>query len=170
MEAGESTRVQARISKDVIEKVERQITEKMKGEGPAQARSIKVSRFMTLLLVGEDFEVTPLQPDRQEIVGNFRTWEWNIKSTSDGTKVLSLTIVTYTDEPGATTSISDVEDWTVEVYVTPSDRLSGFIRDNWQWLFSAVLVPFVGWAGWRFVFARMVKSLTHGNTGGQGGA
>jgi uncharacterized protein YchJ len=170
MEVGESTRVQARISKDVIEKVERQITEKMKGEGPAQARRIKVSRFMTLLLVGEDFKVTPLQPDRQEIVGNFRTWEWNIEPTSGGTKVLSLTIVTYTDEPGSSTSISDVEDWTVEVYVTASDRVSRFVRDNWQWLFSAVLVPVAGWAGWRLVFARMVKSIAHRGTGGQGGA
>jgi hypothetical protein len=87
----------------------------MKGEGPAQARNIKVSRFMTLLLVREDFEVTPLQPVRQEIVGTFRTWEWNIKPTSGGTKVLTLTIVTYADEPASDATISDMEDWTVEV-------------------------------------------------------
>jgi hypothetical protein len=170
MEAGESERVQARISKEVIEKVERQITEKMKGEGSPQARRIKVSRVMTLLLVGEDFEITPLQPDRQEIVGDFRTWEWNIKPRSGGTKILSLTIVTYADEPGVATSVSDVEDWTVEVYVTATDRVSRFVSDNWQWLFSAVLVPVIGWAGWRLVLARVFRSLSGRDAGGHGDA
>jgi hypothetical protein len=83
--------------------------------------------------------------------------------------VLSLTIVTYVDEPGSDATVIYVEDWTVEVYVTASDRVSGFVGDNWQWLFSAVLVPFVGWAGWRLIFARMVKSALGRDSGGQDG-
>jgi len=153
MRVGRTVRVQARISPEALTAAEQQLIEQMKGDGPPQARPIKITPEMSLTLTGEDFTITALSSDQQSIRLPFSEWEWNITPTSAGRKELRLTILTYPEGIGERAPFSAGEEWTVEVDVTIDYQMRQFVSDNWQWLAAAVVIPALTWAG-RSLFRR----------------
>ena len=127
-----------------IEQLQDQLTELGEKEG----EQIKVSDRMEAQLSGLGFTIAAITPAVQPVSGQGVTeWKWEIEPTKVGTRRLHLTLSALIDLKGreSTYSIRTFER-SLDVRVTWSERLSGFFSDNWQWLWTALLIPLAGWA------------------------
>ena len=127
-----------------IEQLQDQLTEL----GDKEGEQIKVSDRMEAQLSGLGFTIAAITPAVQPVSGQGVTeWRWEIEPTRVGTRRLHLTLSALIDLKGreSTYAIRTFER-SLAVRVTWSERLSGFLSDNWQWLWTALLIPLVGWA------------------------
>jgi Divergent InlB B-repeat domain len=141
---GDSAVIQLLLSaQQPIRQLQDMITELGKKEG---AR-IKVSNKMEAHLSGLNFKIQPITPEIQAVSEEEVTeWKWEIEATKTGTQRLHLTLSAFIDVEGQQASHTvRTFQRTLEIHVTWSDRMSGFIADNWQWLWTAILIPLVGW-------------------------
>ena len=123
--------------------------------GHKEAKEVKVSENMAARLTGSKsvFEITPAHEDDIQPVSKVRTtrWIWIIKALEPGEHklVLTLSAVLSLDGKGSPRTLG-VFRKTIPVELTLPDRLSAFIGSNWQWLWTALLVPVVGWLWTRY--------------------
>jgi hypothetical protein len=134
-----------------VEELRRQIRESGEpGQQIESAEQIITGSEMQARLTGQDFEIVANSPEVQAISYKEPTeWTWDISPTESGKKQLHLTITALFEVEGEeTTRQIESFDRTISVKVTWNQRLSGFISTNWQWLWTAILVPLVPWL-WR---------------------
>jgi len=112
---------------------------------------IKVDNQMQAILRGgEDFKITPITPETLPISNQTITqWRWDVKALRPGTLKLYLVL----------NAIVDVEDgsgkrpYTIQTFekqyviaVPWSDNaIARFVGNNWQWLWTTLLVPAALW-------------------------
>jgi hypothetical protein len=141
---GDSTEIQLLLSaREPIRKLQDRISELGKKEGA----QIRVSKRMEARLSGLNFKIQAIAPEIQAVGEQEVTeWKWEIEATKTGTQRVHLTLSAFIDVEGQQTShaIRTFEQ-TLEIHVTWYDRTSGFIAENWQWLWTAILVPIGGW-------------------------
>ena len=113
-------------------------------------QQIVTAKRMQARLTGSDFEIEATSPETQAITFSQPTdWTWDVAPTEGGeNKKLYLAVTALVRVEGETTprqirSFSK----TLTVNVTVGQRISGFMGTNWQWLWTAILVP-VGVWGW----------------------
>lgn len=144
IEIGMNSQVQLLMSvEDEIAELEAQITE----PGVVVSARVSVSQTMRATLKGTGFTITAVTDEEQIIPTTERSeWLWNVKPTSGGTQVLQLTLTAVLDVDGkqAKRTIKTFQK-EIEVEVPYSFLLSEFVSNNWQWLWSALLVPVGGW-------------------------
>ena len=124
-----------------------QIEKKIQEQGDLRNRRIRISRIMVANLKGSGFEINSITESLQVVdMSEDTEWRWEVTSRQPGMRNLYLTmdaIVTIEgqDRPHTIHSLSEV----IIVHVSLQQRISGFVANNWQWLWSAILVPFIGW-------------------------
>ena len=126
-----------------ISRLQEQITALGRREG---AR-IKASDAMEANLAGTGFKIEAITPAVQPVSGAGVTeWKWEVEPTRAGTRRLHLTLSAILDLEGKE-SLYTVRTFerTLEVRVPLRERLSGFVGRNWQWLWTALLLPVGGW-------------------------
>jgi hypothetical protein len=102
---------------------------------------------MEARLTGVGFRIEAVTPEVQAVTRRQNTeWRWEVEPTGTGTRRLHLTLSALIDVEG-TESPRTVRTFsqTLEVRVTLLRRLSGFVGENWQWLWTALLIPVGGW-------------------------
>ncbi len=126
-----------------IETLEQELTHGRNHEGA----EIKISDRMQAKLSGPDFEIVSITPETQAISANENTeWKWEVKPKTRGYHYLHLTLSALVKVEGETTLRTiRTFDKTIRVEVTFGQQVSSFVKNNWQWLWAAVLVPFAGW-------------------------
>lgn len=128
---------------ETAEDLKRAITE----EGEKIGATIKVSDRMEARLSGYMFQITAITPEIQAVSKRQKTeWKWEIKPKEKGRHSLHLTLTAHLEidghnTPRAIRTFSKI----IEVKVTASQRIGLFLRNNWQWLWAAILVPVAGW-------------------------
>ena len=129
--------------KKSVEELRREIT----SPGPTEGAVVKVANRMQARLTGSDFQITAITPEEQAIGSNGTVqWKWEIKPLSVGRHNLHLTLTAIFNVDGATTRRSiRTFDRTIDVEVTRGQVVAGFIKNNWQWLWAAILLPVAGW-------------------------
>ena len=86
-------------------------------------------------------------------------WKWEIEPTKVGPQRLHLTLSALLTVNGERTPrVIRSFEHAIEVHVTWRQNLAGFIGQNWQWLWTAILIPVVGWV--------VQKRRTHHTTDG----
>lgn len=144
IEIGMNSQVQLLMSvEDEIAELEAQITE----PGVVVSARVSVSQTMRATLKGTGFTITAVTDEEQIIPTTERSeWLWNVMPTSGGTQKLQLTLTAVLDVDGkqAKRTIKTFQK-EIEVEVPYSFLLSEFVSNNWQWLWSALLVPVGGW-------------------------
>jgi hypothetical protein len=126
-----------------IRRLKRQITALGRREG---AR-IRVSDQMEARLTGPKFKILEVTPAVQAVSGRRVTeWKWDIEPTEAGTHSLHLTLSAIIQVRGSDRTFTvETFDEEIPVRVTLMSRVSGFVEDNWQWLWTAILIPLVAW-------------------------
>jgi hypothetical protein len=128
-----------------------ELSNQIQGPGPKQQETILSGKKMKATLIGPAFEITqiapaPPEPPTQIVLGPMTKWEWDIRPKELGTQHLSLTIdaiIQSGDKELPHTIRSFKRDIEVAV-VWPQSPLF-FLQSNWQWVSTALLIPFAGW-------------------------
>jgi hypothetical protein len=153
---GESAVVQLRLS---AQKSIRELKEEITALGEKEGANIKVSDRMEARLTGLGFEIEAVTPETQGVSGQDVTeWKWEIEPTETGTQRLHLTLTALIEVDGEASprTVRTFERMLV-VDVALSKRVSEFVGDNWQWLWTAILIPVAGW----LVRRRVVQPRKH---------
>jgi hypothetical protein len=114
---------------------------------------------MKAKLVGDGFEVTPLSEEEQFVTDDTYTeWAWDVKPLQSGERKLNLTVTVKVIAEGLGERARDIPviTRTVVVEVDPVYTVTSFVGDNWQWLWTAILVPIAGW-GWVYYSKKRAK-------------
>ena len=125
------------------EKLKKAITEK----GEKIGYDIQVNNRMEARLSGYMFQITAITPETQAVSKEHRTeWKWEIHPKKQGHHRLHLTLTALIEinghsTPRAIRTFSKV----IEVNVTVTQQIWIFVKNNWQWLWVAILVPIAGW-------------------------
>ena len=115
--------------------------------GKREGARVRASDSMEAQLAGVGFAVQAITPAVQLVSRDAVTeWRWEVEPTETGTRRLHLTLSAIVDVNGREgTYTVRVFERTLEVRVSLRERLTGFVGDNWQWLWTALLIPIVGW-------------------------
>lgn len=108
----------------------------------ASAGSIRVHEVMRANLVGtRGLEVRSLDGELDRLLtGGTQAWRWSLTAVAAGPQTLNLTLVALIEgEEG----VDVVDSWsrTIEVDVAPGRAVRNFLSANWQWIWSALIVP-----------------------------
>ncbi|MEM7351986.1 MAG: hypothetical protein AAF657_14395 [Acidobacteriota bacterium] len=116
-------------------------------EGEKHGGRIKISTRMEARLSSTGFEILPITDTQQGIsVENLNEWKWEIEAIEPGRQRLHLVILALLDVDGTETPRTlRTFERVIEVEVLGRQRIGSFVAEYWQWLFTAILVPFVGW-------------------------
>jgi hypothetical protein len=127
-----------------LEELRRQVT----AQGEKTEAQIRVSDRMEARLSGSNFSITALTPEIQAISRSESTqWRWEVIPKKTGKHVLHLTLDVLLDIDGGVSARNlRTFDEEIEVQVSWPKVAAEFLRDNWQWLWAAVLVPLGPWA------------------------
>jgi hypothetical protein len=93
------------------------------------------------------FVITKIAPEIQGISKSEVTeWQWMVKPINAGRHDLYLTLSVLLSVDGVPTHRAiRVFTKVIEVKVTWSQQVGLFFEKNWQWLWTAILVPIAGW-------------------------
>jgi hypothetical protein len=140
----ESAEIELLLSlQESIEELEAQVAQ----VGEREGARVRITPEMEAELTGLDFEIEPITPQRQ-LVGqrDVTRWRWQVRPIKTGDLRLHLTLTAFVQVAGETRPRSiRTFDRTLIVNVTWTERVASFLEANWQWLWTAVLVPIALW-------------------------
>lgn len=116
--------------------------------GERTTGSIQISRIVQAKLDSRDFDIVAITPERQVIAQGINTaWRWSLKARTPGpNKVVKITVTAVVLVDGERTeSYIDTYTSTIKVSITPQQRISRWLSDNWQWAWGALLIPLLGY-------------------------
>jgi len=122
--------------------------------GNTQSAQVRVSPRMAAHLTGSAFSIEPTTPELQAVGKDATTeWTWEVEGRRPGAHDLHLTLSALITVDGEQTERA-VRAFTATVVVSGipwRERFTGFLSDNWQWLWVAILVPLGGliWSLWK---------------------
>ncbi|OPY84596.1 MAG: hypothetical protein A4E65_00254 [Syntrophorhabdus sp. PtaU1.Bin153] len=124
-----------------------ELKSQLRAEGEKMGASIKISDQMEARLSGQNFSILAITPETQAVSGKENTeWKWEVSAKEAGKQTLHLTLSAFIGINGKPTPrVFRSFDVNIEVQVSPVERITRFVRDNWQWLWVTVLAPLCGW-------------------------
>lgn len=130
-------------TKESIEALQSALT----AAGERSGARARISNQMEAHLSGTGFRVEPITPERQAVSAAERTeWRWQIEPTQTGTLHLDLTLSADLQVDGQSVPrMIQTFERTIEVKVTWPAWTKAFLAGNWQWLWTAILIPVCGW-------------------------
>ena len=140
----DSSQIQLLLSlADTVEKLKQSITK----EGEKVGATIRVTDRMEARLSGYMFQITAITHETQAVSKSQETeWKWEIHPKEEGKHRLHLTLTALLEIDGHSTPRAiRTFDKKIEVTVTTTQKIRIFFKNNWQWLWAAILVPVVGW-------------------------
>lgn len=123
------------------------LKQKIEATGKKEGASIRVSDRMEARLTGLNFAITAIAPEIQPVSTSESTnWEWEVKPQGQGHQNLHLTLSAVIEIDGTSTlKLIRTFSRDIEVEVTRRQWIAAFLEKNWQWLWTAALVPIAGW-------------------------
>jgi hypothetical protein len=111
--------------------------------GLKEGARVRLSDQMVADLTGLGFQIEPETEEQQAVSTERPTeWRWQIAPTRTGTLHLHLTLSAVILTPtGSRFYTIRTFERTLNIKVTWSHRLTSFVSGNWQWLWTAILVP-----------------------------
>ena len=108
---------------------------------------IGIKSSMSAQLLGDDsrFKITPLSSDFQDIDDNdYTEWEWRVMPLKSGKSYLKLLIRTKNKVDN---TYKDITIFDKKILVKSNIKYSvcGWLSNNWQYLFSTLLIPVFTW-------------------------
>jgi hypothetical protein len=145
MTVGETDRVEVRIQSGPLTVTSTQaLTKGFEGNGIATVEPISTYTFMRARLVGNSFDITPLDAEEQAVSGdNYTQWAWDVRPTEAGSQKLNLIVSVRVKISGYPDESRDfpVKTKAVNVQVNLPYSAGRFVEGNWQWLAAIILIP-----------------------------
>ncbi|MDR6475162.1 hypothetical protein J2778_002656 [Paraburkholderia graminis] len=126
-----------------------ELVQSITAPGSVQVHEVQISNRMkaTLFADPDGLSVTSRSPALQAVSGRAPSvWVWSVKPRKAGEYPVHVALEAEVKIDGELTPrLIDVFDGTIAVTITPRQRVEHFAKDNWQWLWTALLVPVGGW-------------------------
>jgi hypothetical protein len=137
MRLGQAEVVEVRITRDEVT----DLTEGLAGSGEPVQEQLPVADAMVVELLGPDFDIDPLSPERQLVGGQpFNEWAWRIKPQRAGTTFLRLNVSIEIPKTEKLEGLSPIVlSREIHVDVDPVYAVSQFLGRNWQALLMAAI-------------------------------
>jgi hypothetical protein len=129
-----------------IEEVKKEVVE----TGRVESSRIQISNSMEAILTGSDeaFSITQVPPQRRPISGTEDTvWRWDVRAIKPGRQRLHVVLNAFVKVDGVESPHPVREfDREYEIFVPWKQKpFFAFVRNNWQWLWTAILLPVGAW-------------------------
>lgn len=130
-----------------VEKKVEELNKLLEQEGKKVSAKIRISDRMEARLSGSNFEITSISQEVQAVSRREPTeWKWEIKPKSKGKQYLHLTLSALISVEGKTTPrVIRTFDKIIIVEVTRTQQMKSFVKNNWQWVWTAALLPLAAW-------------------------
>ena len=130
----------------------------------AESAHVHVSNSMEAQLTGTGFTIQALRPGLQAVTSQQITrWKWEVTPTEEGRHTLHLTLAARIDVAGRDRPlVIQTFHREIQVAITVPQRVSGFMQNNWQWLWATLVVPIAGYV-WQRKKKRGAKPKRHGS-------
>ncbi|KAK42429.1 hypothetical protein BG58_03630 [Caballeronia jiangsuensis] len=113
---------------------------------------IQISNRMQADITGdkEALTISNLDPEIQAVSGKEPTiWRWLVKPLKEGTHLVFVKLYAQVMIDGSQTPMRiGSYEGRIVVNVSPRQHVENFVQKNWQWLWTAILVP-VGGFWWK---------------------
>jgi hypothetical protein len=142
MRQGQTQRLEVGVSGS--RQLDEELRRDLRGRGIVHYEDISTSPFMTVLLRGDGFSVTPLSPAEQ-LVAPVARWEYDVTPNRSGNRKLQLCVslrIAMPTMPPEQVAVP-VFERQIHVHVDPVYATRYFTTQHWQWLVGT----FVGLAG-----------------------
>lgn len=108
--------------------------------GQTSTATLHVTPKMRATLAGTGFTIQSTSQEEQLIGGGtFTEWSWQVTPTESGNRELVANV--YVELGDQVKGIP--KRWPVHVSANPGRSVSQFLKSNWQWLSSTLLIPLV---------------------------
>jgi hypothetical protein len=116
--------------------------------GEREGARVRISNQMEARLSGRGFKIEAITPEVQAVGASELTeWKWIVEPTQAGPQLLHLSLSAHLHVEGQRVPrVIRTFEQSIEVHVTWPQRVTAFVASNWQWLWTAILVPVIGWA------------------------
>jgi hypothetical protein len=125
----------------------RELKQKLTALGDREGEQIRASDSMEADLTGAGFDIVPVTPtvrfvDRDEVT----EWKWEVTPNESGERRLHLTLSALIDVGNSEKPYTvRTFERTLVVNVPFRVRLEAFVDENWQWLWTALVLPVGLW-------------------------
>lgn len=114
--------------------------------GEVQVAEARMSEEVGATLVSPGLAVTALTPERQFVSRVEPTeWRWAVQGSAEGQHELTLSLYAILPEHTSVRVLKTFER-SLDVEVPPRQAALGFVKDNWEWMWTFLLAPIGGWA------------------------
>jgi hypothetical protein len=123
------------------------LQEQLRQKGGSESARIRLSNRMEAQLTGQGFAIQTLTPELQAVTSRQTTrWRWEATPTEFGQRSLHFTLSAQVKIDGSDTPlVVRTFDREMLVKISLAQRVSGFVANNWQWLWAAVAAPIAGY-------------------------
>ena len=123
------------------------------GSNNVIAGQLQVSKVLSANLTSRGFDIQNITPNKQALVHDVPTrWRWSLKPLTPGVHRLHLTVtaIVKVDDEKVDRNIITADHW-ITVEITAGYAIKQWLSENWQWAWSALLVPamIAAWTLWR---------------------
>jgi hypothetical protein len=117
--------------------------------GAVHVHEVQISNRMRAVLSGDTdgLKITALSPETQAVGLQSPTrWLWSVKPIKAGQYPVHVELDAQIKVDGVDTPrMVNVFDGSVVVTITNYQRVEHFMKENWQWICTALLIPLGGW-------------------------
>lgn len=114
--------------------------------GEVQVAEARMSEEVGATLVSPGLAVTALTPERQFVSRVEPTeWRWAVQGSAEGQHELTLSLYAILPEHTSVRVLKTFER-SLDVEVPPRQAALGFVKENWEWMWTFLLAPIGGWA------------------------
>lgn len=129
-----------------------ELKDRLSEAGDRIGDSVRYSSTMEATLLSQDFEITPVDNESRKFVpaDAVTEWLWQVTPKRTGTLRLYLNLYAIIDVAGKEGPVKvGTFHRTLTINVTWTQRAGDFVKGNWKWLWTAILVPVGLWAAGR---------------------
>jgi hypothetical protein len=148
LDRGETAEIEFLLSpKQSIKRLKERISQ----AGDREGARVQISDYMEADLSGLNFSITRIGSERQLVLPDSTTrWAWEITPTRSGVLHLHLTLTAILTTHGEERELEiRTFEKTLSIRVAWPVKVKDFVHENWQWLWTTILVPLGVWAGQR---------------------
>jgi len=140
MKVGVPAIVRVRISENLTQDFFKGLTHTQKIE----VENIRISRFMTVILTGDDFKIKPFQKDDEQIIEeeDFTQWKWEVTPLKGGKRQLfvNVTIRVKVDNQHGSKNLEALNK-EIDIIINPVYSVQNFASQHWEWILGSAFIP-----------------------------
>ncbi len=116
-------------------------------KGKREGKIVNINKKIKAHLTGSNFDILPITPESQSMSSlRLIQWKWEITPKKPGNHQLHIDLSAFFDlnNENKNRSLKRI-DKLIEVRISLFQKMQLLFKNNWQWLWTTVLIPLLLW-------------------------